>query len=164
MHSHSVPITVRPMRHDEGPTFLDVVTRAIRGLATSHYAPEVVEGWVPSSTAESLEAFALNPDRELRLVAELDGAVVGIGALIVEKSELRACYVLPSAVRRGVGSALVGEIERIARTRGLARLDLAASLNAEPFYAFRGYQVRERSEVTLANGHRMPCVWMGKHL
>ena len=83
---------------------------------------------------------------------------------MVERSELRACYVAPDAVRRGCGSALVREIERLARAHGLTRLDLAASLNAEPFYASHGYEVRERSEVVLSNGHCMPAVWMGKNL
>ena len=64
----------------------------------------------------------------------------------------------------GCGSALVHEIERLARGHGLTRLDLAASLNAEAFYAAHGYEVRERSEVVLRNGHRMAAVWMGKHL
>jgi putative acetyltransferase len=94
----------------------------------------------------------------------LNGSVVGIGALIVERSELRACYVLPEAARRGCGSALVQEIERLAREHGLAQLQLAASLNAEPFYAARGYHVRERSEVVLRNGLRMAAVWMEKTL
>jgi hypothetical protein len=58
----------------------------------------------------------------------------------------------------------VHEIERLARLNGLTRLDLAASLNSEPFYAAHGYQVRERSEIVLRNGHRMPAVLMGKDL
>ena len=87
-----------------------------------------------------------------------------IGALILERSELRACYVAPRAVRRGCGSALVRAIESLARENGLVRLELAGSLNAESFYAAHGYQVRERSEVVLPNGHRMAAVWMEKHL
>ena len=55
-------------------------------------------------------------------------------------------------------------MERLARAEGLTRLDLAASLNAEPFYAAHGYTVTGRREVVLRNGHRMPAVWMGKDL
>ena len=46
----------------------------------------------------------------------------------------------------------------------MSYLHLAASLNAEPFYAAHGYEVRERSAVVLQNGHRMPAVWMRKSL
>jgi len=94
----------------------------------------------------------------------LNGEPVAIGALIVERSELRACYVRPEAAHRGCGSAVVREIERLAREHGLTRLELAGSLNAEPFYASLGYRVRERSEVMLRNGHRMAAVWMEKEL
>jgi putative acetyltransferase len=108
--------------------------------------------------------MTLNTDREVRFIAELDEIPVGIGALVVERSELRACYVVPHAARQGCGSAIVREIERVAREKGLTRLDLAASLNAEPFYAAHGYKVRERSDVVLRNGLRMPAVWMEKKL
>jgi GNAT superfamily N-acetyltransferase len=106
----------------------------------------------------------LNADNEIRLVAELEGKAVGIGALVVGRSERRACYVSPDAARKRCGSALVREIERLARENGLTRLELASSINAEPFYAAHGYRVRERSDVVLRNGHRRPAVWMEKAL
>ena len=73
-------------------------------------------------------------------------------------------YVSPEGARRGCGSALVREIERIARDNEVARLTLHASLNAERFYLGCGYVALERTEVALANGHRMAVVRMGKDL
>jgi putative acetyltransferase len=157
-------ITVRPLRVDEGRIYLEIVNSAIRGLAVSHYAPDAIEGWVVPVTIESIADLMLNADQEIRVVAELDGTPVGIGALVVGRSELRACYVSPQAARRGCGSALVREIERVAREHGVSRRTLAASMNAEPFYAAHGYEVRNRSDVVLRNGHRMAAVWMGKTL
>ena len=159
-----MPIIVRPLRPDEGSIYLEIVNTAIRGLAVSHYPPDAIEGWVVPVTDESVRDLMLNPDHEVRLVAELDGNPVGIGALVVERSRLGACYVSPHAARRGCGSALVQEIERLTRANGLTRLDLAASINAESFYAGHGYEVRERSDVVLRNGHRMSAVWMWKSL
>lgn len=159
-----MPITVRPLRDDEGCIYLEIVNCAIRGLAASHYAPDALAGWVVPVTDETVRDLMMNRDHEIRLVAELDEKPVGIGAVVLERSELRACYVSPQAARRGCGSALVQEIERLARANGLTRLDLAASINAEAFYAAHGYEVRERSEVVLGNGHRMAAVWMGKNL
>jgi putative acetyltransferase len=157
-------ITVRPMHLDEGLAYLEIVNSAIRGLAAGHYAEDIIEGWIVPPTEENLRDILLNPDGEIRLIAELDGAIAGIGALVLSGSELRACYVAPEAARRGCGSALVHEIERIARDHRLTRLQLAASLNAEPFYAAHGYRVRERCVVVLRNGHRMPAVRMWKDL
>jgi putative acetyltransferase len=159
-----MPIKVRPLGADEGRLYLDIVNSAIRGLAVSHYAADTIEGWVVPVTDEAVTDLMMNADQEIRLVAELDELPAGIAALILARSELRACYVSPHAARRGCGSALVREIERIARSNGVTHLDLAASINAEPFYAAHGYEVRERSEVVLRNGHRMPAVWMTKAL
>jgi putative acetyltransferase len=155
---------IRPLRQSEIRLYVEIVNAAIRGLALGHYSAEVLDGWVVPLTEASLAAVQANGDHEIRLIAELDGQPAGIGALILAPSELRACYVLPSAARRGVGSALVRAIEVQARAHGLVRLALAASLNAEPFYAALGYVVRERSEVVLQNGHRMAAVSMDKDL
>jgi putative acetyltransferase len=106
----------------------------------------------------------VNHDNEIRIVAELDGAVVGIGALVVADSELRACYVAPAAARNGVGSALVAEIERMARHHGLTHLELLSSLTAEPFYRALGYEVEDRVEHVLGSGDRMAAVKMRKGL
>jgi putative acetyltransferase len=146
------------------PLYLEIIAAAIHGLAASHYSPEAIEGWAPKITDRFLAKLATNADGEIRLIAEVDGVPAGIGALVVGKSELRACYVLPSAARRGCGSALVREIERLAKEHSLSRLELAGSLNAESFYASLGYEVRERSAVALPNGHRLPCAWMEKAL
>jgi putative acetyltransferase len=102
--------------------------------------------------------------KEIRLLAEINGEIVGLGAIVLAKNELRACYVVPSAARKGVGSALVREVERIALEHGLRWLELDASITSEPFYKALGYEVQERGEHVLGSGQRMACVKMGKHL
>ncbi len=98
------------------------------------------------------------------MIAERDGSPVGIGALVVANSELRACDVLPDAARCGVGAALVAELERLARVHGLAYLRLESSLTAVPFYGAMGYCVEERGERAIAPGVLMAAVKMRKQL
>ena len=157
-------ITVRPLGPDEGRLFLELHGASIRGLAAAAYPPEVIEAWQIRPTEGAVEALMANPDGEIRLVAELDGEPAGIGALVVATSELRACYVAPHAARRGCGAAIVREIERIARQRGLVRLVVTASINAETFYVGLGYEVLERGEHVLRGGQRMQAVMMAKDL
>jgi putative acetyltransferase len=153
------------MRHDEAKVFLEIQRTSVRGLAANHYGASVIEAWAPLPITDTAIAFfRVNHDEEIRLIAELDGEAVGIGALVLADSELRACYVLPSAARKGVGSALVAEIERIARHHGLRDLELVSSLTAEPFYRAVGYEVEERVEHLLGSGGRMPAVKMRKKL
>jgi putative acetyltransferase len=127
--------TVREMRPADARTFLEVHHAAVRGLAAEDYTQAVIDDWAPLPvTDKAVDRFLLNPDNEIRLVAENNGEVVGIGAIVIDKAELRACYVAPEASRKGVGSALVREIERIAQQRGLGFLELDSSVTAEPFY------------------------------
>jgi putative acetyltransferase len=133
-------------------------------LASGHYGADVIEAWARPFNADDLRELERNEDGEIRLIAELDGAAVGIGALVAADSELRACYVVPEAARMGIGSAIVREIERIAKAEGLTKLTLQASVNAEPFYAALGYQIVERGDHVLRGGQRMAAVKMIKSL
>lgn len=157
-------LTVRTLRGNEAALFLNIHSRSVRGLAAQHYPTEVIDAWVVPATAENVDGFLLNCDDEIRLIAELDGEPVGIGALVVGNLELRACYVVPEAARKGVGSALVREIERLAMTHRLTRLRLQASVNAEAFYAALGYETVERGDHVLRTGQRMAAVKMVKLL
>lgn len=163
--SSSMSVVIRQMRPGEARAFLEVHHAAVRGLAAMDYSPEVIDAWAPMPILDDhIEKIRSNPEKELRLIAELDGRVIGIGSLIATNGELRACYVAPAASRRGVGSAIVGAIERAARERGAARLHVNSSITAEPFYAALGYEICERGEHILANGRPMACVKMHKRL
>jgi putative acetyltransferase len=157
-------ICVRPLRPGEERTFLEIHGRSVRGLANTHYPSEVIEAWAARTTGDSLRRFRDNVDREVRLLAEIDGEPLGLGALVLAANELRACYVVPEAARKGVGTALVSEIERIAAEHGLHALQLLSSVNAEAFYSALGYDVVERTQHTLGSGAAMDAVKMRKHL
>jgi putative acetyltransferase len=157
-------IIVRPMQRGEERLFLDMHGRSVRGLASSVYPQNVIDRWAAGTSDAHVRSFRGNADQEVRLIAELDGTPAGLGALVLANNELRACYVVPEAARKGVGTALVSEIERIARDGGLDRLELLASVNAEPFYAALGYHVVERTQHHLRGGVAMDAVRMTKHL
>jgi putative acetyltransferase len=158
-------ITVRPMRPEDAGAGLEVHRAAIHGTAAKDYPQSILQEWGPLPvTVQTVKRFQANPDNEIRLIAEQDGEIVGFGALVPENNKLRACYVAPRAGRKGVGSALVRELERLARARGLAQLQLESSITAEPFYNALGYEARERGEHTLRSGRRMACVKMRKLL
>jgi putative acetyltransferase len=154
-------LLIREMRQEDARAFLEVHHAAVRGLASKDYSPEVIEAWAPMPiTIQHVGHVQSNSDGEYRLGAEIDGRLVGIG--VVQKNELRGCYVTPSASRRGVGSALLREIERAAREQGMTYLEAESSLTAEPFYIGSGYLVREHGEHVLWNGQRMACIKMRK--
>jgi putative acetyltransferase len=158
-------ITVREMRRDDGRSFIEVRNAAVRGIAVKDYPSEVIENWAGPPVTEAVpERFFINPDKGIRLVAEIEGEIVGMGELIIATNELRACYVSPSAIRKGVGSAIIREIERIALENGVPFLQMDSSLTAEPFYKALGYEVLEHGQHILRSGHPMACVKMRKFL
>src|SRR4051812_28228940 len=108
-------IVVRPMRDEEARVFLEIHGASVRGLGSASYPPEVIDGWAAVVSDDAIAVFLENRGRGIRLVAERGGELVGIGTLWPQGAELSRCYVHPDAVRSGVGSALVAEMERIAR-------------------------------------------------
>jgi putative acetyltransferase len=157
-------VAVREMRPEDARAFLEIHHAAIRGLAAKDYPCSVIDVWARPVTDAVFERFLTNRDQEIRLMADVDEHPVGIGALVVATAELRACYVSPSAVRRGVGSAIVAYIEHLARDHGLDHLHLESSITAEPFYAALGYVAEDRGEVLIAPDVPMAAVRMRKRL
>jgi GNAT superfamily N-acetyltransferase len=158
-------VVIREMRSKDAQAFLEVHHAAVRGTAAKDYPLAVIEAWAPMPvTEDAMGLVRANADKEFRLIAEIAGRVVGIGAAVFENLELRACYVAPDAGRKGVGSALVKGIERAARGLRVPRLELDSSVTAEFFYRTLGYEVVERGEHVLGSGQRMACVKMRKEL
>ncbi|QUQ71640.1 amino-acid N-acetyltransferase [Kutzneria sp. CA-103260] len=89
--------------------------RAIKALV-DHYAGKVLLTKQLVTLFESVQEF---------WVAELDGKVVGCGALHVlweDLAEIRTVAVDPLAAGRGVGHAIVGQLVSLARELGLSRI------------------------------------------
>ena len=89
-------IRIRPAVADDAEAFVRTLRDSIRQVAAADYPPEVVESWAPELNAASIAYYHTNPEGEVRIVAEVSGEVLGIGATVIERSELRACYVSPS--------------------------------------------------------------------
>jgi putative acetyltransferase len=158
-----VALIIRPFAASDAEAWLDVHRAAVRVIAAGDYSQAVIDAWAPPVDARMIEHLQTGPSGT-RIVAELDGELAGIGELVPENGELRACYVAPRFARRGVGKALVAELEALARTAGIAALSLASSVTAEPFYLRLGYDVTGRGSHVLDTGEPMACLFMTKSL
>jgi ribosomal protein S18 acetylase RimI-like enzyme len=88
-------------------------------------------------------------DRELFLVAVIDGEVVGtaMGGYDGHRGWLYSVKVREASRRCGVGTALLERVERLLRERGCLKLNLqvmSGNLGAVAFYEDLGYRVEER--------------------
>lgn len=103
------------------------------------------------ASRDALFAFLARQGYEIGLLAEWNGQPAG-SCLFVRKEIdpkhdltpwLAALFVAPEFRKRGIGAALVRAIEDHARGRGTRMLHLY-TVEAEPFYAKLGWQMRER--------------------
>ena len=138
-----------------------VHTASIRGLCAGWYTEHEITVWTGRLIAE---AYLRAIEAHVMVVAERDGEVVGFGELDLERREVVAVYVVPEAAGGGVGSALLEHLERTARGHGFTSLTLCASLNAEAFYAHRGWRAGSREKHGLTPGVAVDCVRMDKAL
>ena len=79
-----------------------------------------------------------------------------------DAAKIRAFFIHPDFARRGIGSKILEACEAAARSAGFSRFEMGATLTGVPLYLARGYQILERIEVPLRNGHTLPVVRMAK--
>jgi GNAT superfamily N-acetyltransferase len=81
-----------------------------------------------------------------------------------DEAKIRAFFVHPDWVRRGIASLILKTCEDEAYARGFRRFEMGATLTGVPMYAARGYVKGERIEVPLPNGLSLTVVRMSKTL
>lgn len=138
---------LRAVRFEEVPDVLRLVGRSVAFGCRAHYTAEQ-RAAVFATYARVLFVEALGPFESV--VAELDGKVVGFAQLDPSNGRLRALFVDATCQRRGVGRALLAEIEARAARHGCARLHGAMSLNAASFYAAAGFRACDGAETLSA--------------
>jgi putative acetyltransferase len=160
----TLSILIRAAIESDAEAVARVLFEAIRQTASASYPPAVIENWgrLPDEARYAQIRSAISGTDELCYVAEHAGEVVGFGSIVPSLSELRAVYVRPDVGRCGVGTAILGELERVATAQGLSELHMDASINAEAFYLRHGYESIEQGEHRMSNGVQMACVRMRK--
>jgi N-acetylglutamate synthase-like GNAT family acetyltransferase len=81
-----------------------------------------------------------------------------------DAAKIRAFFVHPDWVRRGIGSIILEACEAAALSEGFQRLEMGATLTGIPFYRARGYAELESLGVALPNGESLPIVRMAKRV
>jgi GNAT superfamily N-acetyltransferase len=138
---------IRDAQPDDVAAIRDVFRRASwsndgdRALLTAH--PEYLE-WSP------------DPAMVTR-VALVDGVVGGFASARPDDDvvELVDLFVEPALMRRGIAGALVDDVVRFARERGLSRIEVSANDHARAFYAHAGFVVVGTAQVESGTAPRL---------
>lgn len=139
----------------------DVRTRAVRVSCAAHYAPDIIDAWCAAPAPERLPGLITAGGA---LVAEEAGSMLGYAILDLDNGEVDAVFVEPGQQGRGIARDLMAALEAMARQRGLRRLFLSASLNAEPFYQRAGFVSLRRESYPHRSGLQLDSVFMEKAL
>lgn len=134
---------------------------SIEGLCSGFYSKKDIDGWVeiidPSIYENAIK-------EKVMIVAEDKDAILGLGILDLEHSEIGAIYIHPKVMGTGVGSCLLLDLEARASNDKAERLTLCSTINALGFYQHHGYVSEGKAFHELPNGVKLECIRMHKIL
>jgi GNAT superfamily N-acetyltransferase len=109
---------------------------AVRALPSGTKGKHGIEQWL-SSRKPSVYVHEMKT--ELFVVAEEETAILGWGALNLEKQQITNVFVDPEHHRRRIGTAIVKQLEEAATAAGIANIHLQATGTAIDFYRTIGF-------------------------
>jgi N-acetylglutamate synthase-like GNAT family acetyltransferase len=126
---------IRLARESEAEAISVVILSALRETNAKDYSQDIIARVEQSFDPASVRSLMGN---RTVFVAIRSGEVVGTASL--DGAVVRTVFVSPSVQGQGVGTRLMAEIERTARTNNIAVLTVPSSITAEPFYAKIGFK------------------------
>lgn len=134
------PICIRPAILADAGIISRIIERSIRiGCALDHRNhPPLVSDWIGQQSADFISARLADPHFYL-CIALLADKPVGVG-MAQAGGDISLCYVQPESFRRGVGRALMQDLEGWLRVRGVLHADLNSTRTGRAFYRRLGYR------------------------
>jgi putative acetyltransferase len=153
-------MSLRPFLPADAPMLAAIFRASIDELTAEDYTEAQRQAW--ASAAADEEAFAERLGKQLTLIGTLEGSPVGFISL-EGPEHIDMLYVHPAVARQGVGTLLYSAVEKLAASRGAARLTVEASDTASGFFKRRGF-VAQRRNTVLRNEEWLANTTMDKKL
>jgi putative acetyltransferase len=141
-------LALRPFLPADTPLLREIFRGSIEDLTTDDYTEAQQEAW--ASVSDDEKEFGKKLAGELTLVATLAGSPVGFASL-AGKDKIDMLYVHPAAAGQGVAAMLIDALEKLAGSRGAAKLVVDASDSARGFFEKRGYVALQRNSVSMGD-------------
>jgi putative acetyltransferase len=139
---------LRPFLPADSPLLRQIFRDSIEELTGEDYTEAQQEAW--ASAADDVDDFREKLSGQLTLVATLEGSPVGFASL-EGKEKIDMLYVHPAAAGQGVGAMLADALEKLAGSRGVAKLVVDSSDSARGFFEKRGYTAQQRNTVSVGD-------------
>ncbi len=181
----TVDFSLRKAVAADVPVLTTLIEASVRGLQAQDYSPSQIESALASVYGVDSQLIA---DGTYFIVEAktAGGVIVACGGWskrktlyggdvwkaredslldpLTDAAKIRAFFVHPDWVRRGIGTLLLDACEQAAMSEGFRRFEMGATLSGVPLYRARGYVSLENLGVPLANGESLPIVRMEKRL
>jgi len=141
-------LALRPYLPADAPVVAEIFRASIADLTGDDYSESQQEAW--ASAADDEEAFGQRLAKRLTLLGTIDGSPAGFAAL-EGNEQVDMLYVHPAAAGQGIGTMLIGALEKLATARGAKRLTADVSDSAQDFFRRRGFVARQRNSVTIGD-------------
>jgi putative acetyltransferase len=139
---------LRPFLIEDTPLLVEIFRSSIEDLAADYYSESQQEAW--ASAADDEEEFGERLNKQLTLIATMEGgSPIGFASL-ANNETIDMLYVHPTVSGQGVGAMLVDALEKLAGARGAKRLTADASDSAADFFKKRGFTATQRNTVQRA--------------
>ena len=177
-------LTLRQAVREDIPTLRKLIDASVRGLQTVDYTQPQIEGAL--QTVYGVDSQLIADGTYYVVQAEPESLIAGCGGWSKRKTlfdgdrwtgredsllnpqrdaaKIRAFFVHPNWVRRGIGSMLLEACEKAASAAGFTRFEMGATLTGVPLYRARGYVVLENLDVPLKNGESLAVIRMEKRM
>ena len=139
---------LRPFLPVDALLLREIFRDSIEELTADDYTEAQQEAW--ASAADDVNDFRERLAGQLTLVATLEGSPVGFVSL-EGQDKIDMLYVHPAATGQGVAAMLVDALEKLAGSRGAAKLNVDASDSARGFFEKRGYVAQQRNTVSVGD-------------
>src|SRR5262245_48280759 len=176
-------LTLRLATPADTPALRDLIEQSVRALSVGYYTGAQIEGALRYVFGPDTQLIA---DRTYYVIASEAGALVAAGGWsrrrtlyggdqmkgaedplldpAIDPARVRAFFVHPAWVRRGLGRRLFDRCAADAAGAGFRALELVATLPGEPLYLALGFVPLERTVVALPDGQELPVIRMARPL
>jgi len=141
-------LAMRPFLPEDTPLLAEIFRASIAELTADDYSESQQEAWAAVAADEA--AFGKKLTGQLTLIATMGGSVVGFASLSGADT-IDMLYVHPAAAGQGVGAMLADALEKLAGSRGVAKLAVDASDSAVGFFQKRGYVAQQRNSIAVGD-------------
>jgi len=152
-------IRLRPMKLNDLGTVYELVQNTITVSYADIYPPEAIEFFKNHHSKENIM-------KDLKggyiVAVEVGGQILGTGTLL--GTNVRRLFISPKHQGQGTGKIIAAKLERKAKSAGLEKLDLSASLKSRWFWEAMGFVSSGEFALPVSNDKKLIFYEMVKKL